>query len=80
MQIKIFYCEVYLPLHLFFFFSVTILESSLKRMEGHTESKEEVAEQYEKVSLFFEQVTKVPTVGIRIPNILVPETFENQTF
>ena len=49
-------------------------------MEGHTESKEEVAEQYEKVSLFFEQVTKVPTVGIQIPNIRVPETFENQTF
>ena len=27
-------------------------------MEGHTETKEEVAEQYEKVSVFFEQVIK----------------------
>jgi hypothetical protein len=33
-----------------------VLETSLKRMEGHMETKEEVAEQYEKISVFYEQV------------------------
>jgi len=41
-------------------FLVSVLEDSLKRMENIHESKEVVVENFERLSIFYDQVSKLP--------------------